>query len=76
MRAQWNMRPGVTTRGTQSEWVLLVNGSIRTIRELILKVDVADSLTYFEGGRSRFLRNAENQLPNALHRILEEHDFL
>ena len=37
------MKPGVTTGGTRPEWVPLVNSLIRTIRELILKVEAADS---------------------------------
>jgi hypothetical protein len=37
------MKPGVTTRGTRPEWVPLVNGLIRTIRELIVRLEVADS---------------------------------
>jgi hypothetical protein len=37
------MKLGVTTGGTRPEWVPLVNGLIRTIRELILRVEAADS---------------------------------
>ena len=43
IRAYWNTKPGVTTGGTWPEWVPLVNGLIWTIRELILKVEAADS---------------------------------
>lgn len=35
-----------------------------------------DKRTYAEGGGSRFLRTAGNQLPNAWYRILEEHDII
>jgi hypothetical protein len=37
------MKPGVTTGVSRSEWVPLVNGLIRTIREIISKVEAADS---------------------------------
>ena len=37
------MKPGVTTGGTRPEWVPLANGLVRTIRELILRVEAADS---------------------------------
>jgi len=57
------MRPGVTNRGTQPEWVLLVNGLIKTIRELILKVEAADSCETLGTNYQ-------------MHCTLEEHDHI